>query len=120
MRFWMPAAALMIAGCTPSEKSEVENAVRDRMRDPGSAVFGPMTPGKSGVVCGMVNGRNGFGGYSGMTPFFYVRETGRLSMSDLSGDWRDKGEEATRFQAQGCSIGADHAQALEVHRLLNQ
>lgn len=52
----------------------VVSAVRKRLKDPESARFGVMAAarkdGKEGVdVCGMVNARNSYGGYTGEQPF---------------------------------------------------
>ena len=49
----------------------VEHAVREILRDPDSAVFDNMHPHIDGV-CGEVNAKNGFGGYTGKTAFVYV------------------------------------------------
>jgi hypothetical protein len=58
----------------------VQMAVKQQLRDPDSATFGPMslysdrkmngyhTP----VVCGTVNSKNGFGGYSGNRAFVFL------------------------------------------------
>lgn len=61
-------------------------AVEDRLRDPDSAKFDVLyTSDKSGivVVCGVVNAKNGFGGYAGDEEFIYA---GRavIMQSDLS------------------------------------
>ncbi len=56
----------------------VQDAVRARLKDPGSAQFGraPLSaarnPNGSIAVCGLVNSKNSFGGYSGARPFFAV------------------------------------------------
>ena len=48
---------------------EARHSVTARMRDPGSVIFGTMARGEGGLVCGYANGRNGFGGMTGMQPF---------------------------------------------------
>jgi hypothetical protein len=61
----------------------VEAAVKQKLRDPDSAIFGSMSvygdrklAGKSvTVVCGSVNAKNGFGGYTGSTDFVFVKDT---------------------------------------------
>ncbi|MGE4351556.1 MAG: hypothetical protein AB7E52_05130 [Bdellovibrionales bacterium] len=54
----------------------VYQGVRDALKDPDSAKFYAMKAGKdpSGVitVCGLVNAKNGFGGYTGKKPFIGV------------------------------------------------
>ena len=63
-----------------------KSTIPKQMRDPASAVFGkidahtdrklkglPVT-----VVCGSVNSKNAFGGYTGMREFVMIAETGAL------------------------------------------
>lgn len=92
MRKWVLVACAMLAGCTaaqqspaPLEKSTtyralsagdvkiVQDGVRKSLKDPGSATFGPMTAAQEGKdhswVCGVVNAKNSFGGYTGNRPF---------------------------------------------------
>ena len=53
-------------------KARAEATVRLVLRDPNSAVFGPAYSYKNGtIVCGLVNARNGFGGYTGMRGYIY-------------------------------------------------
>jgi hypothetical protein len=51
----------------------VEEAVKQTLKDPGSAEFGTMsgklTGEKSAIVCGNVNAKNSFGGYTGDRSF---------------------------------------------------
>jgi hypothetical protein len=50
----------------------VEEAIRSSMKDPGSADFRNVTvvhKGDTATVCGEVNGKNSFGGYTGYTHF---------------------------------------------------
>lgn len=93
----MLALALILTGCTESfadrvakakksgaahpqiemssfETSIVEDAISSRLKDPSSAQFGAMaaalqTDG-SVIVCGLVNAKNSFGGYTGNQPYF--------------------------------------------------
>lgn len=55
------------------EIEQVEAGVRGRLKDPGSANFGKIVAGKDDqgkvIVCGLVNSKNSFGGYVGMSPF---------------------------------------------------
>lgn len=78
------ALALLLAGaCSPSEegrlKAEAEESVRRQLRDPDSARFSygpiPFVFPEQGLVCGEVNARNGFGGYTGNQMFAYSRGT---------------------------------------------
>lgn len=58
---------------TPDDKTIIENGVRQSLKDPDSAKFGPMQASKRSdgavTVCGYVNAKNSFGGYVGMQPF---------------------------------------------------
>lgn len=63
----------------PSDVEVVKRDVASSLKDPQSAVFGEMAASISsrGVVqvCGMVNARNSFGGYTGHKPFLGVLAT---------------------------------------------
>ncbi len=56
-----------------SEISIVEQGVRDTLKDPDSARFDNIqaTVSEKGgmTICGFVNAKNGFGGYTGKSPF---------------------------------------------------
>jgi hypothetical protein len=58
-------AVLLLAGCA---KMQVERDVAAVLKDPASAQFGKITI-RNEVACGEVNSKNGFGAYTGMTPF---------------------------------------------------
>jgi hypothetical protein len=55
---------------TAAEKAAIATAVANELRDPESARF-RWLPNMSinGRYCGLVNGKNGFGGYVGFVPF---------------------------------------------------
>lgn len=73
----------LVAGCatvkttpvavTPDLEARTHAALRERLRDPESARFGPLRAVRTGdgdtLVCGQFNARNGFGGYSGPAPY---------------------------------------------------
>lgn len=79
------AAGVVVSGCaapsplppvdvSPDIEAQAQDAVRRGLKDPDSARFGGMRAGRdprdgSTVVCGMVNAKNGFGGYTGSAPF---------------------------------------------------
>lgn len=85
-------AAAMLAGCQTStippppsttrytvneaERAAVEEGVRRSLKDPASAMFGGMLASDAGngvkYVCGLVNARNSFGGYTGNTSYIGV------------------------------------------------
>jgi hypothetical protein len=61
---------------TDSEKSVIERAVKNKLKDPDSAKFkwmkladGAITTSSAIVYCGLVNSKNGYGGYVGYQPF---------------------------------------------------
>lgn len=123
------AIVLLAAGCQRAETespaagtefSQARAAVTSQLRDPESARFGPLTRGRGGAVCGTVNARNGFGGYTGAAPFAWSAATGALlyDFPTSEGHWRDRGELAERFAALGCSIGPDQAKAISALRAL--
>jgi hypothetical protein len=78
------AAAIFTTGCAgvdhvgpevpvpPAAAQAVARDVANQMKDPNSAQFRnwhAFTSDKGLIVCGEVNGRNGFGGYVGFTHF---------------------------------------------------
>ncbi len=48
-----------------------KQAVLGRLKDPDSAKFGQVVARESGIVCGYVNSKNSFGGYTGDKAFIY-------------------------------------------------
>ncbi len=54
------------------KEREVQEAVAAQLRDPSSAEFRDLTIGENSS-CGEVNGKNGFGAYSGFREFVYAR-----------------------------------------------
>ena len=69
----------------PSEPfPEVRRAITLILKDPDSAKFGKVFQGRGmsgkATVCGEVNAKNGYGGYTGMTPFIYLTETDRAML----------------------------------------
>nr|WP_154294235.1 hypothetical protein [Escherichia coli] len=76
------AIPLVLAGCKPGEEKAISLAkseVAANLKDPASAQFrnvkiAKMTDADDGriiaVVCGEINGKNGFGAYAGFHPFF--------------------------------------------------
>lgn len=67
--------AANLAGCDIILEREATESVRDALRDPESARFSEMEvveyePG-SRAVCGEVNAKNAYGGYTGDKRFYY-------------------------------------------------
>lgn len=56
-----------------NDTSAIEEGLRRSLKDPDSAKFGNMQAAKmsNGIigVCGLVNAKNSFGGYTGMKPY---------------------------------------------------
>jgi hypothetical protein len=80
-----------------------EESVKRRLRDPESAHFGSINTfpqGDSGmvvVVCGYVNAKNGFGGYTGEERFVSIGGAGRPLLSS-------DGEDFATAWAQFCKV----------------
>ena len=76
-------------------KIRAELAIEQRLRDPKSAQFESFVSRISGtpVVCGTVNSKNAFGGYSGRQPFVYAGGIATLSeevgSESFAGFWDD-------------------------------
>lgn len=64
---------------TAAQRRAVEAGVLKSLKDPESARFGEIaaarTPDGAIYVCGFVNARNSFGGYSGSSPFIGLLAT---------------------------------------------
>jgi hypothetical protein len=55
------------------------------MRDPSSARFSHEVHNTDGSVCGFVDAKNGFGAYSGASPYVYSSGTARVYGDNLKG-----------------------------------
>lgn len=58
------------------DKAAIRRDVRKTLKDPESAKFGPMTAKKDAkgivYVCGLVNAKNSYGGYTGMQHYMGI------------------------------------------------
>lgn len=88
----IPAHEVSAHRVTPSaaQLSAIKEGVAKSLRDPASAQFGAIVMGESGdghfPVCGYVNGKNGYGGYSGMTPFLGgINPDGSFGLAGMGG-----------------------------------
>jgi hypothetical protein len=75
---------------TQANRQTVEAAVRSRLKDPASAMFGVLAAGVTGkgyiVFCGTVNSRNSFGGFVGQQPYAVsLSQAGAVSSVHMSG-----------------------------------
>lgn len=63
---------------TPKEEQAVLEALKGRLKDPDSAKISNVKVSADGkTVCGLVNAKNGFGGYTGDSVFYvmsFIRE----------------------------------------------
>lgn len=104
MRKILMLAALLLVGCErkPDPKQaeldaylakvkadealvvKAEAVVRSGLRDPDSAKFsGSMACRQPNAVAGFVNAKNGFGGYAGNSPYYYVNGDVVVGADDL-------------------------------------
>lgn len=78
-------AAQDAASIRQGAETAAKAAVLSELRDPGNAVFDQVELLSNGVVCGYVNARNGFGGYTGSQPFMFGDPVGGLMMQERGG-----------------------------------
>lgn len=87
---------------TPAELKMVQDAVQYRMKDPSSTTFrnigAVQKPDGSIRVCGEVNSKNSFGGYSGFMPFSGTISSGSFSIMTIASN-----AETAGFVARSCS-----------------
>jgi hypothetical protein len=129
------ATLLLLAACSASSPpaqpadpwEDVRAYVTASLKDPDSARFAPFRRGKGSAVCGSVNARNGFGGYTGMEPFVYLPASATegdrfyiYTFHSPVGDWDERGRLAETFEEHGCSVGPDHQRAIAAIRALRQ
>ena len=72
---------MFLAGCSGDTGlvGDAQRAVKGQLRDPESARFSSVRvveTSNTKVVCGLVNAKNGFGGYGGDLRFYYVPQPG--------------------------------------------
>lgn len=69
-----PAENLVVVEVTPAMQRAIQDTVKQQLKDPNSALFSGIKTYKkidgSIEVCGYVNAKNSFGGYSGIAPFY--------------------------------------------------
>jgi hypothetical protein len=96
-RILLLVSAAALSSCakptpTPEQQliQEAHDAVRQKLKDPESARFKEddleVMP-EQGVVCGKVNAKNGFGGYTGAQEYVYVRGQGAALSEDDPDDF---------------------------------
>lgn len=91
-----------------AERAAVEKGVRASLKDPASAMFGGMIASDAGggvkYVCGLVNAKNSFGGYTGNTSYLGVL-----------GSMQASGKTLATFSVT--SMGTDDGKAATVSKL---
>ena len=88
----------MSAGDEYGYKEVAKMLISERLRDPDSAEFSdlvvhPKTDGRSPYICGYVNSKNGFGGFSGRQRFISAETViieGDLPKSEMDTVWNDR------------------------------
>lgn len=82
-----PTAQISI---TPAMARQIENGVKRGLKDPESARFGSTAAGQSPdgfvVVCGYVNAKNSFGGYTGAQPYYGLLQGNRFHVVAFGSD----------------------------------
>lgn len=79
---------ILIAGCKPSDQEFIaigESVVRDSLKDPDSAKFESFYKSSGeldGYVCGSVNAKNSYGGYTGKKSYYVYIEVENKKIKD--------------------------------------
>ena len=86
---------------TQAEEATIKAAIVYNMKDPASAMFrnfeGYQMPDGTVKVCGEVNGRNSFGGYTGFQGFTGYLSAGKFTTSEMAHD-----DLESEFMIQNC------------------
>jgi hypothetical protein len=77
----MFVAGVLLSGCD----TQAHRAIAEMLRDPSSARFSHEVHSKDGSLCGSVDGKNGFGAYSGASPYVYSDGTVNIYGDNLKG-----------------------------------
>jgi len=94
-----PASYTEFRDLTPAEKALLATGLKSKLKDPDSAQFKwtkiTRSAGAEGRVyyCGMVNAKNGYGGYTGFGPFWawvYASPRGELLRAEMIGTGSDE------------------------------
>jgi len=97
--FFWPADGIWFASGSREILDDARAAIQATLRDPSSALFYDelvFGKGKSRTVCGNVNARNGFGGYTGKSAFIYRERLRAFKIASNSGE-ADSIVEACKF-----------------------
>lgn len=102
-------ACLALAGCdlvTPKAK----DLVAGQLRDPSSAQFRDLRKTRQGVVCGEVNGKNGYGGYAGFQRFIAKPDTGEVWLEPAEEIVADGSNESLSHASKSLNFTVKHMQ----------
>lgn len=84
-----PAGSVKTTTLNMAQIDAIHSIVLSKLRDPGSVQWGEHKAGTDAngktFVCGMVNAKNGFGGYTGMTPYMGEFDSGQFKLGGLGG-----------------------------------
>lgn len=92
-----------------AQQEQVKADVKSKLKDPDSARFGTMAASKSAegvvMVCGWVNAKNSYGGYTGEMPFYgiFVYST-KFILNDIGSDKYDSYAIITVCERRGIRI----------------
>jgi hypothetical protein len=78
------AAKSPVAKQTDDIARAKQAVVRD-LKDPMSAMFGDVYRGRYAIICGGVNAKNSYGGYTGMTAFVYEIDKDQATILNPNG-----------------------------------
>lgn len=76
MRKAIVVVGILLAGCA---QSDAEKALEGVLKDPSSAEYRNISSSWE-WVCGEVNAKNSYGGYTGYQPFLINRRSGRVEL----------------------------------------
>lgn len=95
---------------SPEQSNLMHDRIKAVLKDPDSAVFGKASAGVNAagkvLVCGLVNARNGFGGFTGFKPFSGAFENGSFTVFNLPNLASDVSVQVDICNAQGIPLGA--------------
>ena len=66
------------------EWDKVREAVKERLKDPESAQFRKFRKVSDGEICGEVNAKNSYGGYTGFSAFIYFVKDDRAIIDQIA------------------------------------
>jgi len=103
------APATSPVSLSSDQEARVKQVVTASLKDPDSARFGPMQATYSlqtgTTICGMINARNSFGGYTGDKPYLVViSDSGEAALAALGGVERDTAVALRACQRLGMAL----------------